>query len=128
MKNCEVLKVNEEEINKIKNIFGYTKKDYKTLISKIKKEFGIRVVCITEGEKGAFISSSDKVHYCPGYKIEGKDTVGSGDAFSAALIMKLHEGYSATFACDFACKIGALVASLNGAVPDYKLKDIEKIA
>ena len=53
-----------------------------------------------------------------------KDTVVSGDAFSAALITKLYNKSSLKDGCEYACKIGAVVASKRGAIPSYNSNDI----
>lgn len=127
MQKCDILKMNRDELKEVKRLFGFKEKDYKVLTNKIHKEFNISIVCITEGESGAYISSRNNFIFCPGYKVNVNDTVGAGDAFSAALITRLYEGYSIKGACDFACRMGAVVASLRGAIPDYNLDDIYKI-
>ena len=87
------------------------------------REFNIEIACVTIGERGAYISNKEESVYCPGHKITVKDTVGSGDAFSAALMTKLYKGLSIKDSCSFANRIGALIASMDGATPDYKIKD-----
>lgn len=97
--------------------------EYKKRANIILKEFNIEIVCITVSENGAYISNKEDFTYCPGYKIIVKDTVGSGDAFSAALMTKLHEGLSIEDSCSFANRLGVLVASMEVVIPDYNIKD-----
>ena len=127
MEKSDILKMNSEETEIVKRMFGFNEKDYEELSSRIRKEFNIRIVCITKGETGAYISSEDGFSFCPGYKVKVVNTCGAGDAFSAALITELYSGSSQKDACDFACKFGALIASRRGAVPDYSVTEIEKI-
>ena len=47
-----------------------------------------------------------------------KDTVGAGDSFLASLINKLLKEATPQEAIDFACAVGALVASREGANPE----------
>ncbi len=61
-----------------------------------------------------------------GYSVPVADTVGAGDAFSAALLYKHFEDTSPKNACDFACRLGAFVASQRGAVPEYSIADIDR--
>jgi len=53
------------------------------------------------------------------------DTVGAGDSFLAALIDKLLNNFSPQEAVNFACAVGALVASAEGANPVIGVAEIE---
>ena len=55
------------------------------------------------------------------------DTVGAGDSFFAGLISQLLVGEDPQESLDFACAMGALVASKEGANPTITLDEIEKI-
>jgi fructokinase len=125
MEICNILKMNDDETETVKTLFGYNEDDYTKLAPRLRNDFNIDIICITEGAKGAYISSNDGFDFCPGYTVEVADTVGSGDAFSAGLIYKHNQQSSKKDACDFACKLGAFVASRRGAVPDYIVSDID---
>lgn len=124
LEKCNILKMNWKETNILKNILGFQKNKYRNFLKKLSKEFNIDVICITKGKLGADIYSKNDFIYCSGYKVKVKDMVGSGDAFSAALITKLYNKVSLKSACDYACKIGAIVASKKGAVPNYNSNHI----
>ena len=57
------------------------------------------------------------MYYNSGYKINVADTVGAGDSFLAGLLSKLLNQEEPQKAIDFACALGALVASNEGANP-----------
>ena len=52
------------------------------------------------------------------------DTVGAGDGFAAAFVHGLGAGWSAAKTGDFANRLGALVASRAGAVPEWSLGEL----
>ena len=56
--------------------------------------------------------------------MELKDTVGAGDSFLAALIHQLLNNGSPQKAIDFACAVGAIVASSVGANPTISNQSI----
>jgi fructokinase len=76
-------------------------------------------VAITRGEKGCLVRIGNDRAECPGYPVKVADTVGAGDAFAAAFLHGLAAGWSAARTGDFANRLGALVASRAGAVPEW---------
>jgi sugar/nucleoside kinase (ribokinase family) len=53
----------------------------------------------------------------PAPKVVVKDTVGAGDAFMAGLIVGLTRGANTQTVLETACRLGAIVASHDGATP-----------
>ncbi|HET9742727.1 MAG TPA: carbohydrate kinase [Terriglobales bacterium] len=47
--------------------------------------YGLILVCLTRGERGSVLASADRVIGHPGIKVQVKDTIGAGDAFTAAV-------------------------------------------
>jgi len=64
----------------------------------------------------------------PGYKVKVVDTVGSGDAFTAAFLHGMGEKWPAGRIGDFANRLGALVASRAGGVPEWTLEECAELA
>ena len=93
----------------------------------ISAALGCRLVCITLGERGAILWDGRTLHAAPARVIEVQDTVGAGDAFTAAVLDSLMQGSAAP---DWptilrrACALGAWVASRPGAQPDYRREDV----
>jgi fructokinase len=127
LKNADIIKMNLEEAVLINNLFHIDKKDPKDILQYISKEFESEIVCITCGAEGAYIGNTDSIFYKQAYNVTVSDTIGSGDAFSAGLLYKLHMGGALDDACDFGTKLGALVASKSGAIPDYKLSELAQM-
>jgi fructokinase len=82
-------------------------------------------VAITRGERGCEVRIGSDRAECPGYPVKVADTVGAGDAFAAAFLHGLGAGWSASRTGDFANRLGSLVASRSGAVPEWSLRELE---
>jgi ribokinase len=79
---------------------------------------GVGLVAVTYGAKGAALfQSGAEVARIAAPKITPVDTTGAGDAFSAALTLAMVEGAAKEEALAFACAVGALTATKEGAQP-----------
>lgn len=74
-------------------------------------------VCVTRGAQGAVLWNRGVVAAAPAPPAEVKDTVGAGDAFMAGLMVSLTRGTNPQTSLERACRLGAYVASHNGATP-----------
>ena len=55
--------------------------------------FGCKTMCVTFGERGCAILNDGKYSQAPGFHVTVADTVGAGDAFSAAFVHGLSQGW-----------------------------------
>lgn len=124
MDSCDVLKLNEDEARVIGRLFGAGEQE-EDACRMAREEHGVGIVCVTAGEKGCRIYSPEGMAAVPGRPVQVADTVGAGDAFAAALMAKLGQGADPEEAGAFACRLGELVASRPGAVPDYDAAELE---
>lgn len=83
-------------------------------------QYGCQVICVTFGERGCGIYRDGAYVQVPGCKVEVADTVGAGDAFSAAFLHALEQGWETRRCGAFANAVAALVASRPGAIPEWK--------
>jgi fructokinase len=88
---------------------------------------GLRLVCITRGPKGSLIVSADETSEHPGYRIHVADTVGAGDAFTAALVYHYLRHASVPTLNEAANRMGAWVSSQVGATPPRDDFHLDKI-
>ena len=58
--------------------------------------------------------------FCPRFAVDALDTIGAGDAFTAAFTAGLVRGDAPQDLLERACRLGAYVASCDGAIPDYE--------
>lgn len=81
---------------------------------------GCRIVCVTAGARGAGLLREGQWHWETGRVVAVVDTVGSGDAFLAALVSGLLGGqYNDADCLTRACRLGEWVAQQRGATPAY---------
>ena len=81
------------------------------------RELGIRLVCITRGPAGSALITAESHHEHAGFSVKIADTVGAGDAFTAALVHHALRGSSLAAMNAAANRMGAWVASQEGAMP-----------
>jgi len=74
-------------------------------------------ICVTMAEEGAALWDRGNLVTAPAPRVVVKDTVGAGDAFMAGLMVGLTRGTDTRKILENACRLGAFVASHNGATP-----------
>jgi len=89
--------------------------------------YGIDVICVTLGGAGCAIYAQEKLWFEPGFKVSVCDTVGSGDAFASGFLHGYALGWPVQEIARFANALGAVVASLAGATPQWTLDDISAL-
>ncbi len=80
--------------------------------------FSLRLVCVTRGGGGSLLVSHDGESFShPGFPTRVVDTVGAGDAFTAALTHFYVRGASLEVLSEAGNRLGSWVASQAGATP-----------
>ena len=74
-------------------------------------------ICVTMGAAGAALWDRGTLVCAKAPKVIVKDTVGAGDAFMAGLMVGLTHGADTQTVLETACRLGAIVASHDGATP-----------
>lgn len=118
-----VLKVNVDEAAEIQRLFGEPVTDAVTFAREYAARFAYLGVCVTLGGAGCSVLWSGEELTAPGYTADVEDTVGAGDAFAAAFIHGVSSDWPIEKTADFSNRVGALVASRPGAVPEWTAKD-----
>lgn len=78
---------------------------------------GAQSVIATLGANGALLVGYEQREHVPGFNVGVVDTTGAGDAFCAALAVRLAEGADLSDAMHFANAAGALACTKHGAYP-----------
>ena len=74
-------------------------------------------ICVTMGAAGAALWDRSTLVCVPAPKVVVRDTVGAGDAFMAGVMVGLTRGADTQTVLETACRLGAIVASHDGATP-----------
>lgn len=77
----------------------------------------LEMVAITRGGNGSLLVKRDEWHEHPGFPVKVKDTIGAGDAFTAAIAHYLLRGADLTVLNEAGNRWGGWVASQAGAMP-----------
>lgn len=128
LESTDLLKLNEEELEQISLWLGETASDQQEAVRRIQENFpSIKEILLTRGHLGAVYFGENKILEVPAYKVQVKDTVGSGDSFLAGFVSQKLQNKSIEAALEQASLLSGFVASRNGACPDYELEDLERV-
>ena len=79
------------------------------------QDYGVPVVIVTLGEKGALAVSGEEAFHVPARQVDAVDTTAAGDAFNGGLASALVQGFSLRGAVRYATCAGTLAATRFGA-------------
>lgn len=113
-----IVKLNREELSTVAQMLRFDEKEEETLARRLIASFNIKLAVITRGEHGSLLVTQDAAATHPGFQVQVKDTIGAGDAFTAALLHYYLRGASLTLISEAANRIGAWVTTHTGATPE----------
>jgi fructokinase len=114
---ANVLKLNEHELTVLSAIYGL-KGDAGQKIERLVRLFDLELVALTRGENGSLLCQAGNWSDLPGRKTtEIVDTVGAGDAFTAALVIGLLSQFGLEDIHRIAADVAGFVCSQPGATP-----------
>ena len=114
---ADILKINDEEIRIVADLFGFGGDDHDACRALI-RTFGLRFVILTKGSAGSEVITLDEVIPQGTGEVKVVDTVGAGDSFTAAFVVAYLRGDSLAEAQRLASQTASYVCSRQGAMPD----------
>ena len=111
-----VLKVNDLELPQLATMFGLTGTDHAQM-QQLAQRWQLRAVALTRGERGSALLTEHGWSEHPGVRVTVVDTIGAGDAFTAAMTIGLLSGWALDDVNAHANRVAAFVASHAGGTP-----------
>ncbi len=123
---ADILKMNDEELDVVTGWYVH----FKAVEDKIRflqNRFQVPTIIVTRGAAGAVVNNNGMFYYHPGYQVKVADTIGSGDSFVAGYLTCMSNRQPVEQALQFACGLGAFVATQTGGCPSYKVDQVQDI-
>jgi fructokinase len=117
LRRANVVKLNHEEMPRVAELLALDSRALLNFPRALLEEFNLQMVCVTRGPNGSVLCDRTDADEHPGFRVQIKDTIGAGDAFTAGLVHELLRGSSLAKRNDLANRMGAWVASHSGAMP-----------
>jgi fructokinase len=114
---ADVVKLNHQELPRIMKMLELPYSGPEAAARRLLRECDLRLVCVTRGSRGSLLVSAEGKEAHPGFHIRVADTIGAGDAFTAALVHHYLRGASLARMSEAANGLGSWVASQSGATP-----------
>lgn len=113
-----VVKLNDEELRTVGPLLDLGGTDLESMAQRLLKAYeDLELVCVTRGAEGSLLVTSSETVSHPGVRVDVVDTIGAGDAFTAALASGYLRGAPLERVSEAANRLGAWVASRTGAMP-----------
>ena len=113
---ANILKLNDDELPIVAKLAGIHGTD-REITQSLAQRFNLQLVALTRGPHGALLVRSEEVSDHPGISVPVIDTVGAGDAFTAALTQGVLSELELDAINDRATRVAAFVCSQAGATP-----------
>jgi len=116
------LKLNEEELPIVARLCGVNESNPRDAMRALMNKYSLRLVALTRGPVGATLIAGGEESTSPALATTVVDTVGAGDAFTAAVVVDCLAGLPLSEVNEHANAVASFVCSQPGAVsalPEY---------
>ncbi|HEX6628785.1 MAG TPA: carbohydrate kinase [Gemmatimonadaceae bacterium] len=122
------VKLNDEELPIVARLCGVSESDPRGVVRGLMNMYSLRLVALTRGPEGAMLVAGGEESTSPALNTTVVDTVGAGDAFTAAVVIDFlaglplaeinaHANAVASFVCSQPGAVTALPGYLRSAAP-----------
>jgi fructokinase len=125
---ANVVKLNDDELVRVQQMVGTSYTSIEDFCRAYSSRFDWEAVCVTRGERGCAIFKDGEYVEVSAVPVSIADTVGAGDAFAAAFLHGLDAGWPLLKIGAFANRLGALVASRAGGIPEWSWDELDFIS
>ena len=112
---CNILKLNDEELEVLKEVFSIESFDDREACKWLIRTYNLKYLILTAGLDYSMVFSAENISFLNTPKVNVVDTVGAGDSFTGAFITSLLMGASLEKAHSVAVERAAAVCAVEGA-------------
>jgi fructokinase len=123
---ADLLKLNEDELRELARMHGFPPTSLEQAASECRRRWTLDAIVVTRGARGAFAMTATMDVEGESPKVEVVDTIGSGDAFTAAFVTGWLRGRDLGDCLQVANALGALVARTAGATAPITQDEIKR--
>ena len=118
IKKCNILKINDEELAIVSQMFGFADIDFKEQCKLLLTKYNLKMLILTCGVDGSYVFAPGEMSFLETPKVKVADTVGAGDSFTGAFVAAILKGLEMKEAHRLAVNVSAFVCTQNGAMPE----------
>jgi fructokinase len=121
LRKSDILKLNDSELSLMAEMMTLHGTE-KEMLMQLLEKFSLRLIALTKGEKGSILISQNEFSSLPAFPVKIADTVGAGDAFTAAMTMGLLKNIPLKHLHEQANRLAGYVCSQAGAMPNVTVQ------
>lgn len=118
LKKSNVLKINDEELVVVGEMFGFADIDFQDKCWILLAKYNLKMLILTCGTEGSYVFTPGEVSFLETPQVQVADTVGAGDSFTGAFVAAILSGKTVKDAHRLAVDVSAFVCTQNGAMPE----------
>ena len=118
LKKSNVLKINDEELVVVGEMFGFADIDFQDKCWILLAKYNLKMLILTCGTEGSYVFTPGEVSFLETPQVQVADTVGAGDSFTGAFVAAILNGQTVKDAHRLAVDVSAFVCTQNGAMPE----------
>ena len=139
LRRCNVLKINDEEIVKVAQMYGMKPVrdvnaaaseaerllqpvDFEDQCGELIRRYELQMVILTCGAYGSYVVTPGEMSFLATPKVNAVDTVGAGDSFTGSFCAAILAGKTVKEAHRIGVDVAAFVCTQSGAMPEYPVE------
>lgn len=117
LRAANAVKLNEDELPVLAAQWGLPGEERRAIVA-LAERFALRALAFTRGDRGSLVIVGSEMAEQPALPVRVADTVGAGDAFTAAFTLGVLAGWPAGVVAARATAVAAFVCTRPGATPE----------
>ncbi len=122
---ANILKLNDEELVIMQKLFALEEQEQAGLLQMMER-YELKLIALTKGAEGSVLYDGEQWSTISSPKVSVVDTIGAGDAFTAAMVMGYLSGKPLKVLHQEAVNLSAYVCTQQGATPKISASAINQ--